>query len=116
MKKIYSAFFLGDGKHCTWEFAPEKCTLPCDKGEEVLLEVVGKYQDDEVSCLIVEAILPSSQRLTHQKDGATLLHITTFCKEGVSPVESGRRATSRGYQRYNRKVHSFTTHADYYTV
>lgn len=28
----------------------------------------------------------------------TLLHVTTFCKKGVSPVLSGKRATEKGFK------------------
>jgi len=101
-KAIYSAFFLENGLHCTWEFAPGKCKLPVPEGTEVKLFVVGKYQDNDVACDIVEVELPNGERLTHQGSG-TVLHVTTFCQEGVSPVQSGLRATKNGWTKLSEK-------------
>ena len=98
MTKIYSAFFTQDGEgHCTWEFAPGACTLPswAEEGDEISLVKTGEYLDDEVGCDIVEIRL-SNETIRTQESG-TLLHITTFCKEGVSPVQSGLRATKNGF-------------------
>jgi len=100
MTKIYSGFFLEDGTHCTWEFNPGKCELPqgISEGDEVTLLRVGKYSDEDVECLIVRLVLPGSVNGKIQKQpSGTLLHITTRCENGVKPVESGLRATEKGY-------------------
>jgi len=97
MKKIYSGFFLEDGTHCTWEYAPRKCTLPegIQEGDEVTLFIVGEYADDEVKCDVVQLVTPSGRVFVAQPDG-TVLHITRYVN-GVSPVVSGQRATSKGF-------------------
>jgi hypothetical protein len=97
MTKIYSAFFAGN-LHCTWEFNPGKCTLPCEENAEVTLVVIGEYADDDIACDIVEAHLPNGDVLTTQQSG-TLLHMTTRVSNGVSPVQSGIRATKNGYNK-----------------
>jgi len=74
------------------------------EGDLVDLTVVGKYSDAQVECWIV-----SLDGITHQENG-TLLHITTR-NDGVSPIESGIRATKHGYQEikpfvmYAQKAH-----------
>jgi len=105
LKKIYSGFFFTQDEedfHCTWEFNPKKCTLPpqIGEGDAIDLTVVGIYSDDEVECLIINITSDDTPTLAYQKGGKTLLHITTRCAKGVSPVESGRRATLNGYCLY----------------
>ena len=98
LAKIYSAFFVQkDEGHCTWEFAPGACTLPfwAEEGSNIDLVKVGVYLDNDVVCDIVEIRL-DNETIKTQKSG-TLLHITTFCKKGVSPVQSGLRATKNGF-------------------
>ncbi len=95
MVKIYSAFFLPDGKHITWEFNPGKCKLPegLEEGEEVAVKVVGEYKDAEISALQVE-VVAGERVLTHQSSG-TPLHITLEAR-GVAPVQSGIRIAEFG--------------------
>ena len=94
--KIYSAFFLLDGRHITWEFNPGKCELPkgVAEGDKVKVVGVGEYRDDEIYALQVEVVLPGGERLTHQP-GGTPLHIT-IATNGVPPVESGLRIKKFG--------------------
>jgi hypothetical protein len=113
--KIYSAFFTKDGEgHCTWEFAPGACTLPswAEEGTMVNLVKVGEYLDDEVGCDVVEIRL-NNETVRTQESG-TLLHVTTFCKEGVSPVQSGIRATKNGFTPVTEEVIPAT--AGFFTV
>ena len=94
--KIYSGFFLSDGRHITWEFNPGKCDLPkgVAEAESVDVVVVGSYKDEEVQALQVEVVLPGGKVLTHQP-GGTPLHIT-IATNGVPPVESGIRIKKFG--------------------
>ncbi len=95
MVKIYSAFFLPDGKHITWEFNPGNCSLPdgVEEGSEVEVVVTGEYKDSEISALQVE-VMAGERVLTHQSSG-TPLHITLEAK-GVAPVQSGIRIAEFG--------------------
>ena len=96
MEKIYSAFFLFDGRHITWEFNPGKCGLPesVEEGDKVKVVGVGEYIDYEIYAIQVEVILADGKVLTHQPNG-TPLHITIKAK-GVPPVESGLRIKKFG--------------------
>lgn len=96
MAKIYSCFWLKNGKHVTWDYNPGKCVLPCEEGASVKVKVVGKYTDKDVDADIVEIVLPSGEILKSQPSG-TILHITTATRNGIPPVESGRRATKYGW-------------------
>ena len=97
-KKIYAGFFLEDGAHVTWEFAPGKCSLPweVDPGEECLVRIVGKYNDDDIEADIVEVYPPTGTKLTEQSDDKTVLHITR--RASIAPVEAGIRATELGWK------------------
>jgi len=115
MITLYSGFFLMlpilGNVHVTWEFNPGKCTLPKStfEGREVLVHVVGDYKDEDLSCLIVEVELPDGKVLTHQASG-TVLHITTHVEPGVSPVQSGVRATAQGWEHRKNNSLKFVTH------
>ena len=56
--------------------------------------VVAKYHDRDIDADIVQVVLPGGEVLTHQKDGKRLLHITRATRNGISPVQSGIRATA----------------------
>ncbi len=93
--KIYSGFFLNDGRHITWEFNPGKCDLPkgVAEGQEVDVAVVGSYTDEEIVALQVELII-NGEVITHQPGGIPL-HITIEAN-GVPPVEAGLRIKKFG--------------------
>jgi len=97
--KLYAGFFLNNGEHITWEFAPGKCKLPkgVSKGDNVKFNMIGFYMDEQVYCTIVEVYI-GGERYTHQP-GGTLLHITHL-SDGVPPVEAGIRATANGYESF----------------
>ena len=96
MVKVFSAFFLEDGRHITWDFNPGKCVLPegMEEGAEVEVVVVGSYVDEEVQALQVEVVTADGEVLTHQP-GGTPLHITVAVN-GVPPMESGVRIKEFG--------------------
>ena len=96
--RIYAGFWLEDGSHVTWEYAPGNCSLPDGviPGDNVTVRIIGKYSDDNVEVDIVEVVLRSGDVLTHQENG-TVLHITRS-SNGVHPVASGQRATKRGWK------------------
>jgi len=112
--RIYSAFFTSDGKHCTWEFNPGKCSLPpwCEEGDIIPLVKIGEYRDQDVRCDIVEIRLGDITIRT--QESGTLLHITTWCRDGVKPIESGLRATRNGYTPTDEVV--IPAKAGYFTV
>lgn len=95
MSKNYTSIYFPDTRlHMTWNFGtPLKYPLNVKPQENAKVIVVGKYNDKDVSCLIV-----TYNGITHQPCG-TLLHITTRFDNGVKPVESGRRATKNGYKK-----------------
>jgi len=102
MIKIYSGVFLDPSQkikgHMTFDFDPGNCILPgsTEPGDRALLRVVGNYSDDEgYEALIVRVVNP---RLSHQLNGETVLHISTGVPEGGTPVETGVRASSRGWK------------------
>lgn len=88
--KIYSGIFLEDGSHVTFDFNPGEPSLPngVEEGDVAVIEVVGEYSDDLVSCEIVEV-----DGLRTQCSKNTLLHITTWLADGVKAFQSGLRAT-----------------------
>lgn len=90
----YTGIFFQDGKHMTWNFGSSN-VFPngINRNDEATVTIIGKYSDKDVSCLIVEW-----NGITNQPSGK-LLHITTRCENGVSPSESGVRATKYGYQK-----------------
>jgi hypothetical protein len=102
MKNLYSGFFYtepnGTKRHATYQFGSD-CRLPEEVGEgdDVTLKVVGLYGDDEVECLIVEVHL-ANQVIYHQpNENQTVMHVTVWSADGVSPVQSGLRATENGW-------------------
>lgn len=102
--RIYSGFWLQDGSHITWEFAPGTCSLPegVVPGDEVQVILIGKYKDDQVEADIVKVRLRTGEELTHQENG-TVLHITRRA-EGVPPIVSGVRATKHGWEPVRESV------------
>jgi len=129
MKKIYSGFFLVGPKadvmrrqlnrsdlHVTWEFNPGHCKLPqgVKEGDLVNVHVVGRYKDSEIACWVVQVLLPNGQRLVKQPTG-TVLHITTWSAPRVPAVESGLRATKKGWDKFQPKDQfMLTAQADYF--
>jgi len=107
---IYSGFFEYGGRgHVTMHYNPgKKCFLPCSEGTEVKIRVIGKYSDTDIDADIVEVILPSGQVLKEQRKG-TLLHVTRATRNGVSPVQSGIRATKNPH--LIKKVTPYTIRA-----
>lgn len=94
MAKNYSAIYFPDIKlHMTWNYGDIVYPENVHKNDKAMVTVVGKYNDKDVSCLIVEF-----NGITRQPKG-TLLHITTRCENGAKPVESGLRATKKGYKK-----------------
>ena len=95
---IYSGFFMDDGSHVTWEFAPGKCNLPdsLSDGDNVSVRIIGRYEDDDTTADIVE-VLHADKVFAVQANGETVLHVTRRTEEGVSPVVSGARATELGW-------------------
>ena len=87
----YTGIFFPDGKHATWQYGfPLRYPEGVKSGDKATVTVIGKYEDKQVGCHIIKWGDETKQ------PGGTLLHATTFCK-GTSPVESGRRATKKGY-------------------
>jgi hypothetical protein len=79
--------------HVTYQYGlPLRYPDGVAPGDRVKVTFVGIYQDDEVGCHIVQV-----GALETQPSG-TVLHLTTSTKNGVAPVESGRRATEHGWQ------------------
>lgn len=91
---LYSGIFFADGTHMTYEFKPGNPSLPkgVSEGQRATVKVIGTYEDEQVACLIVKYGSMTKQ------PGGTLLHITTKA-DGAKPVESGKRATQKGYER-----------------
>lgn len=102
--RIYSMFKLNDG-HITYEFNPGKCQLPIQEGTKVKVQAIGYYEDSNVGCYIYKIYLPNGTVLYTQPAG-TLLHMTYYTDKNTPPVESGIRATRKGYYRFrnNHKV------------
>ncbi len=102
MTKIYSGFFMGfplHGEvHATWDFNPGGALLPegIEEDEDVLVHIIGDYKDNDVTAFIVQVETANGIVLEEQPSG-TVLHVTTETRNGVSPVESGRRATELGW-------------------
>ena len=98
--KLFTQMVNNDmpGKHITLHFAKEESKFPLDMfdGQEYPVWRIGKYEDDDISCDIVMVEVNDEDRF-HQFGSITLLHITTYCRDGVSPRESGLRATANGY-------------------
>jgi len=94
-------FKLEDRGHVTYDFNPGNCVLPVPEGTEVELTWIGHYSDDEVACDILQVTLPDGKVITTQPNG-TVLHSTYDCIEGVSPVQSGLRATTNGVYFINK--------------
>lgn len=93
--KNYSCIYFQDTKlHMTWHFGTP-LTYPngVNKGDEAEVIVVGKYNDNDVSCLIV-----GFKEFKEQPRGI-LLHITTRVENGAKPFDSGIRATKNGYKK-----------------
>jgi len=82
--------------HVTLHFAPKKCVFPKGivENQEVTVNVVGEYSDENCKCLIVT--INGNER---QASG-TYYHITTALEKGTSPVETGKRATALEYTAY----------------
>ena len=114
MVKIFSGFFLLNGKHITWDFNPGKCVLPegMEEGAEVEVVVVGSYEDEEVQALQVEVVTADGEVLTHQPSG-TPLHITIEAN-GVPPVEAGLRLKEFGANPV--KPHTIEAKAGFFEV
>lgn len=95
MVKVYSGFFLVNGKHITWDFNPGKCVLPdgIKAGDEVEVKVIGSYADEEIEALQVE-VVAGGKVYTHQPSGIPL-HITLDAR-GVPPFEAGLRLKAFG--------------------
>jgi hypothetical protein len=110
MKIIYAGFFLDDGSHVTWEFKPGAAKLPhpLKEGDKVFIHVVGKYHDKDLDADIVRVEIPGGRTLTHQGSG-TVLHITRETRNGVAPVESGLRATQKGWVQVNQNSRLLAT-------
>lgn len=78
----------------TWDFGtPLQYPIGVHKGDEAEVTVVGKYNDKDVSCLIVEF-----KEFKVQPRGI-LLHITTRVENGAKAFDSGIRATKNGYKK-----------------
>jgi hypothetical protein len=90
----YTGVFFKDGKHMTWNFGfPLTYPDNVKVGQTVKVKVVGKYEDDQVACWVVEL-----DGVKNQPKG-TLLHITIKVENGGKPVMSGLRATEKGYEK-----------------
>ncbi len=90
----YTGVFLEDGKHMTWNYGfPLEYPKGVKAGDKVTLTVVGNYEDDEVSCMVVRLGVANKQ------PKGTLLHITTKVAQGAKPVMSGLRATEKGFDK-----------------
>jgi hypothetical protein len=83
--------------HMTWNFGtPLIYPDNVKKDTESYVTVIGYYEDEDVSCYIVEY-----EGIQKQPKG-TLLHITIETKNGVPPVQSGLRATKNGYKKIDK--------------
>jgi len=90
----YTGIFLDDGTHMTWIYGlPLKYPEGVKPGDKAKLKVIGVYEDDQVSCLVVEWNNKKKQ------PPGTLLHVTTKVQNGGKPMMSGKRATEKGYDK-----------------
>ncbi len=109
---IFSQFVLEDGSHITYDFNPGNCILPVPEGTRVRAIVVGYYEDNNVGCYIYNVILLDGTVIETQPNG-TLLHSTYYTDSNTSPVESGKRATKKGYIKFrghNRAEEAIATY------
>lgn len=85
-------------KHVTLHYSPGNPQLYPGMlpDEEIPVWKIGEYSDDEVACDIVKILVNETEKFT-QVDTDRVLHITTKCNTGLSPVLSGIRAT-KGYK------------------
>lgn len=92
-KLNYTGIFFKDGTHMTWNFGfPLAYPKGIESGQLAKVKVIGKYEDDQVACWVIEW-----ENHTKQPKG-TLLHITTKVTNGGKPVMSGLRATEKGFE------------------
>jgi len=97
IKHTYTGIFFEDGTHMTWHFDLENILFFPDgveEGDFAIVKVVGKYEDEEVACFIVEWEEKS------KTDIGIYLHITTKAK--IEPYYSGIRATENGWKYLDR--------------
>ena len=88
----YTGLFFEDGTHMTFKYGmPKEYPPNVNPGDRDFVTVIGKYEDEQVSCWVVKY-----KNYTHQSNG-TLLHITTKVQNGGKPAMSGQRATKLGY-------------------
>ena len=92
-KLNYTGIHFENGTHMTWNYGfplvyPEGVKV----GDEAKVKVIGKYEDEQVACYVVEWN-------SHKKQPkGTLLHVTTKVENGGKPVMSGQRATDKGFE------------------
>ena len=90
----YTGIFFQDGTHMTWNYGfPLIYPKDTKQGDKAKVKVIGKYEDNQVQCWVVEW-----DEYTKQPKG-TLLHITTKVENGGKPFMSGLRATEKGYEK-----------------
>ena len=119
-KNLYSGFFYrdpltGENRHTTWEFGFD-CELPegVSEGDEVELEIVGGYEDDDISCLIVHLWI-GERVFTHQPS-EMILHVTMRTSNGISPVQSGIRAMKNGWKTIEVGRQRIQARADFFEI
>ena len=91
-RPTYTGIFFEDGTHMTWHFDIEslpKFPYGIQEGDMGTIKVIGRYEDEEVACLIVEWEEYIFSLLN------VYLHITT--KALIEPQYSGIRATEFGW-------------------
>jgi len=92
-KPTYTAVFFQNNLHMTWHFDAENTPIfphGVDEGMSAVVRVVGKYEDNEVACLVVEW---EGEKFSRE---GIYLHITT--KALIEPYYSGVRATQNGWE------------------
>lgn len=100
MKKNYTGIFFDDGTHMTWNYgSPLKYPVGVKAGDKMTVEIYGKYQDADVGCWVVKFAKFAKFGIYENQPNGTLLHITFKALNGTKPVESGKRATSKGFKK-----------------
>ena len=93
-KLNYTAIFFENGSHMTWNYGfPLQYPEGITPGDPARVKAIGKYEDDQVACWVLEY-----EGMTTQPNNEKLLHVTTKVENGGKPVMSGQRATEQGFE------------------
>ncbi len=112
---LFTQFVIGD-KHVTYDFNPGKCKFPkgIKENDDVRFIKVGEYSDLDIDCDIV-VLVRRTGFISRQPNG-TLLHVTTATRNGVKPVEAGKRATKNEDRIIDVKPITLNSKAAYFAV